>query len=337
MPSLIVIAEAGVNHNGELDRAREMVHAAGRAGADYVKFQGFRTEEIVTRSSPTTSYQQSNTGKVDQYELLADLEIGLDELAKLAKECRSAGIGFMCTPFDMAMVRPLLDMGMDQIKIPSGEITNDPLLELYGSLGVPIILSTGMSYMTEVREAIKTLKNAGCSDLTLLHCTSLYPAPPEKLNLRAMVMMHEETGLPVGYSDHSLGDHAAVAAVVLGAVMIEKHFTLDRSLPGPDHLASLEPGELAEMITRLRDLEAMLGDGEKRPAPGESETAALVRRSWHAARDIVAGTVLTEDDLNLKRPADGMPPAQRPHGMAVTRNLGADDPVRAEDVDEAGS
>ena len=311
-----------------------MVAAAAAAGADIVKFQAFTAAGLVARGARTAAYQAANTGKGDQASLLGDLELSRDDFAVLAEDCRRHRIGFLATAFDVEIVEALIGMGMDRIKIASGEITNTPALQRFARLGLPVLLSTGMATMDEVGVAVGTLIDAGAKDITLLHCTSLYPAPPSALNLRAMTAMAERFGLPVGYSDHSLGDHAAVAAVALGAQVIEKHFTLDRALPGPDHKASLEPDELAAMIRKLRETAAMLGDGEKKPAPGEAETAALVRRSWHAARDIAAGTVLSAKDLVLKRPADGLAPNSCPAGRRLAVALRADEPIRHEHLSE---
>jgi N,N'-diacetyllegionaminate synthase len=326
----LVIAEAGVNHNGDLARARGMVAAAAEAGADIVKFQAFDADALVARGTQTAAYQAVNTGQTDQSDLLRALQLRRDDFATLAVDCRRRSIGFLATAFDIDMIEALVAMGMDRIKVASGELTNTPALRRFAQLGLPVLLSTGMATMDEVGAAVETLIVAGANDITLLHCTSLYPAPTDALNLRAMSAMAERFGLPVGYSDHSLGDHAAIAAVALGATVIEKHFTLDRALPGPDHKASLEPAELAAMIRKLRETAAMLGDGEKKPAPGEKETAALVRRSWHAVRDIPAGTLLTTNDLVLKRPADGLPPDACPAGRRLAVALSADQPVKAE-------
>ncbi len=226
----------------------------------------------------------------------------------------------------------LVALGMDRIKIASGELTNVEALRTFAGFGLPVILSTGMTTLDEVGAALAVLAAAGGDDVTLLHCTSLHPAPPETLNLRAMVTMAERFARPVGYSDHSLDDYASIAAVALGARVIEKHFTLDRTLPGPDHQASLEPDALAAMITRLRQTVTALGDGEKRPAPGEIETAALVRRSWHAMRDLVASAVVGGSDVVLKRPADGLDPASSPVGRTLVNPVDAGAPVRAGDL-----
>lgn len=333
MNTPFVIAEAGVNHNGDLARAVEMVHAAASAGADYVKFQAFRADEIVARDCATAEYQKLNTGTTDQFNLLKNLELDLDDFGVLASECRKAGTGFLCTPFDVSMAPALIEIGMDRIKIPSGEITNTPMLQALGALELPVLLSTGMSDIDEVDAAVGTLREAGCRDITLFHCTSCYPAPPDTLNLQAIRTMAEHSGLPVGYSDHSLGDHAAIAAVALGAVAIEKHFTLDRDLPGPDHAASLEADELARMVQRLRDTAEMLGDGIKRPARGEAETAALVRRSWHTTRDLPPGHRVTSDDIVLLRPAVGLQPSRSPVGRVLAVPVGPSQPICPEHLE----
>jgi len=328
----LVVAEAGVNHNGDLDSARDLVRAAAEAGANYVKFQGFRAEEIVAHDAATAAYQSASTGIESQFELLRDLEISLNQLAVLAADCRTSGIGFMCTPFDATMTGPLIEMGMEHIKSPSGELTNTPFLRHIGSFGLPVILSTGMGTMDEVRDALETLRDAGAGTVTALHCTSLYPAPVETVNLKAMVTMGRELGIPVGYSDHTMGGHIAVAATALGAAVIEKHFTLDRTLPGPDHKSSLEPDELRRMIRDIRETAAALGDGVKAPAGGELDTAALVRRSWHVVRNLEAGTVLSETDVTLRRPASGIPATQIVAGRALVRDVQAGAPLRWDDL-----
>jgi len=331
-PIPLIIAEAGVNHNGDPGRAREMVHAAADAGADLVKFQAFRTDQLVSADSAAAAHQQANTGVARQADLLRNLELRLDDFAALAETCRSRGIGFLCTPFDVVIVGELVALGMPYIKIASGELTNTPALKAFAGYGLPILLSTGMATLAETADALATLKKAGATDITLLHCTSLYPAPIETINLRAMVTLREAFGCPVGYSDHSLGDHVAIAAVALGACVIEKHFTLDRKLPGPDHATSLEPAELARMVRRARETASALGDGIKRPAPGESETAALVRRSWHATRDLAAGILLAESDMVLKRPAAGLAPDSVPIGRRLTRPVAKDQPITPQDL-----
>jgi N-acetylneuraminate synthase/N,N'-diacetyllegionaminate synthase len=329
---LVIIAEAGVNHNGDLDRARRMVRAAADAGADYVKFQAFRAAEICAAEAEAAPYQQTNTGIASQFDLLRGLELPIEAFAALAETCRSAGIGFLCTPFDVSFTEALVALGMDRIKVPSGEITNLPALRRFGAFHLPVLLSTGMATLAEVGTAVATLRQAEAGAITLLHCTSLYPAPIDSINLRAMVSMAEHFRLPVGYSDHSVGDHVAVAAVALGASVIEKHFTLDRSLPGPDHRASLEPQELAELVRKCREAAAALGNGRKEPVPAERETAALVRRSWHATRDLGVGDVVSAADVTLKRPASGVSAAISPVGMRIVRPVTAGQPLRQQDL-----
>jgi len=332
MNAPLIIAEAGVNHNGDVARALAMVAAAAAAGADIVKFQAFSASGLVAQGTGTAAYQSANTGESDQIALLKSLELGIADFASLAKACAAAKIEFLCTAFDVGLLRQLIDLGMRRIKIPSGELTNDPMLREAGALGLPVILSTGMATLDEVRHAVDVLREACARDITVLHCTSLYPAPDAALNLRAMATMGDALELPYGYSDHSLGDHVPVAATALGAMMIEKHFTLDRGLPGPDHAASLEPDELRDMIAKVKAVAAALGDGTKRPAPGEADTAMLVRRSWHAARNLAEGTVLSSSDLVLKRPAKGASPALNLVGRKLLHARRRDAAIAAEDV-----
>lgn len=337
MTAPMVIAEAGVNHNGSLARAKRMVRVAAEAGADYVKFQAFRAEELAARGAATAAYQKRNDGARDQLALLRKLELSLKDFAALAQECRRVRIGFLVTPFDTAMAAPLVAMGMDRIKIPSGELTNEPMLRELARFRLPVILSTGMATKAEVARALSVLRRAGARDVTLLHCTSLYPAPIGAINLRAIETMRRAFKVPVGYSDHSLGDHVSVAAVALGASVIEKHFTLDRTLPGPDHKASLEPDEFETLVTRLRETAAALGDGIKQPARGEEAVARVVRRSWHARRDLPAGTMIGRNDVVLKRPAGGLPPRTAPFGRRLKRARRADSAIRATDLSGTGT
>jgi N-acetylneuraminate synthase/N,N'-diacetyllegionaminate synthase len=328
----LVIAEAGVNHNGDRQRALEMIAAAKSAGADVIKFQAFSPAALVAAGTGTAAYQRANTGEGDQRAMLERLALSEEDFSALAERCRAQQIEFLCTAFDIEMVERLVAMGMKRIKVASGELTNTPALRRFGALRLPVLLSTGMATLAEVAAAVEMLRGSGARDITLLHCTSLYPAPNETINLRAMATMAEQIVLPVGYSDHSLGDHVAIAAVALGATVVEKHFTMDRALPGPDHRASLEPAELKTFIDRLRATARALGDGIKRPAPGEIETAALVRRSWHAVRDLAAGSELRAADVALKRPAHGLPPDQAPFGRTLRRPRRADEPIRADDL-----
>lgn len=330
MTAPLVIAEAGVNHNGDEKLAIELVRAAKCAGADIVKFQHFRSETIVARGTSTADYQARNSGASDQSALLGGLELDIAAFARIAKVCREEGILFLCTAFDMEAASDLVALGMPYVKIPSGELTNIPMLRAYAAFGLPVLLSTGMGSLDEVATALDTLSGAGARDVTLLQCTSLYPAPASSLNLRAMLTMHDRFGLPVGFSDHSLDDYAAIAAVTLGASVIEKHLTLDRDMQGPDHRASLDPRAFAQMVARLRDTAAALGDGIKRPADGEEAIARLVRRSWHTTRALSAGAILAAADVTLKRPATGLRPADNPAGRRLRRALVADAPVTAD-------
>jgi N-acetylneuraminate synthase/N,N'-diacetyllegionaminate synthase len=330
--SPLVIAEAGVNHNGDLGRARAMVAAAAAAGADVVKFQAFDPVGLVATGTETAAYQRANTGLTDQQAMLTALALTSAEFEALAAECAAHDIEFLCTAFDVDAIEGLLGHGMRRIKVASGEMTNTPALRRFARLGAPIVLSTGMATLDEVGEAVATLRDGGAVDITLLHCTSLYPAPEETINLRAIVTLGEAFGLPVGYSDHSLGDHIAVAATALGATIIEKHFTLDRNLPGPDHAASLEPRELGAMIRKVRATARALGDGVKRPAAAERDVARLVRRSWHAARDLPEGHVVGEDDVVLKRPATGAAPSTSLVGRRLRRGVRRDEPLRPADI-----
>lgn len=325
--ALRIIAEVGVNHNGDLAVARRMVRVAAECGADIVKFQAFTAAKIATGTAGAAAYQRRNAGAETQMEMLRNLELSADDFAVLATDCRNAGVEFLATPFDMDMLPHLIALGMRIVKVASGELTNTPALRQIGATGLPVLLSTGMATLDEVAEAAGVLRAAGSGEVTLLHCTSLYPAPPEAINLTAMTTMRDRLGGPIGYSDHSLGDHIAIAAVALGACVIEKHFTLDRTLPGPDHRASLEPDEFRTMVVRLRETAAALGDGVKRPHPSELDTRQLVRRSWHAARPLAAGAILQADDLVLKRPLGGMAPSAELVGRRLARAVAADMPL----------
>lgn len=328
-----IIAEAGINHNGRLDLALQMVDVAAQAGADCVKFQAFDANNLTAVGTKTAKYQARNTGQVDQREMLKSLEFRLADFERIAERCATNGIEFLCTAFDLGMVERLIEIGMRRIKIASGELTNTPALRRFGELGLPVILSTGMATDSEVDEAILVLKRAGAKDITVLQCTSIYPAPISEANLRAMVEMGVRNDVAFGYSDHTIDDHVSIAAVALGACIIEKHFTLDTNLPGPDHLASIEPHSLARMVRRLQETSLALGDGAKNPSSEELETAKLVRRSWHASRDLQAGSVLTNADLVLKRPADGLPPAHAPLGRRLRVFRAADEAIRKQDVE----
>lgn len=311
-PRTIIIAEAGVNHNGSLELAKMLVKAAADAGADYVKFQTFKAENLVSADAKKAEYQKENCGDGDdsQYEMLRRLELSEEDFKALAETCRQHRIGFMSTPFDADSVDLLSSLGMDYWKIPSGEITNLPLLRKIGRKGERIILSTGMSTVGEVEEAVVALEKAGTprSNIILLQCTTQYPAPYASVNLRAMASLASLGCGGIGFSDHTRGHEVTLAAVARGAKVIEKHFTLKRDLPGPDHRASLEPDELAEMIREIRHVEESLGDGVKSPAEAERSNVAVARKSIVAARDIKKGEVFSEENLTCKRPGTGLSP-----------------------------
>jgi N-acetylneuraminate synthase len=309
MAHAFIIAEAGVNHNGSLDLALQLIDAAKASGAGAVKFQSFRADRIVTRSAAKAIYQERTTaGTESHYQMLKRLELNADAHRNLIDHCRKAGIVFLSSPFDIESVDLLAEMDISLFKVPSGEITNTPFLRRIAGKGKPIILSTGMSTLGEVEEAVETLRLSGATQITLLHCVTEYPAPYAETNLRAMLTLKAAFGLPVGYSDHTDGIEAAIAAVALGAEVIEKHFTLDRALPGPDHAASLEPAELKQMVKAIRNVESALGNGVKAPALCERQNMLVARKSVVAACDLPAGRQLGPDDLTIKRPGTGILP-----------------------------
>lgn len=305
-----IIAEAGVNHNGDMDMARQLIDAAVAAGADAVKFQTFRADKLTTRHAPKANYQlQTTSGEESQQEMLRRLELSESQHRELIAHCAWHGILFLSTPFDEESADLLESLEVAAFKIPSGEITNLPFLEHLARKNKPIILSTGMSHLVEVEAAVTTLRTGGQQALALLHCVSNYPAAPADCNLRAMDTMSAALHVPVGYSDHTEGIEVCLAAVARGACIIEKHLTLNRLLPGPDHRASSEPEELARLIHSVRHVEEALGHGRKEPAASEANTAAVARKSLVAARDMPAGTRLTRELIAIKRPGTGLSPA----------------------------
>lgn len=305
-----IIAEAGVNHNGDPELAAKLIDAAAEAGADAVKFQVFRADRVAARSAPKARYQAENVGaEGSQFDMIEKLELGFPAFRRLADHAARRGILFFATPFDLESLDFLVSLPVPLLKIPSGEIDNFILLRRAAATRLPLIVSTGMSTLADIDQAVRACQAAGSGDLALLHCTSNYPAAPEAVNLRAMDAMAAAFQLPVGYSDHTLGIEIALAARARGAAILEKHFTLDRTMPGPDHRASLEPGELAQMVRGIRLIDAALGDGLKRPHPSEEDTRKVARRSLVACRDLPAGTVLAFDDLDALRPAGGIGPA----------------------------
>jgi N-acetylneuraminate synthase/N,N'-diacetyllegionaminate synthase len=303
-----IIAEAGVNHNGNVELAKKLIDTAKDAGADAVKFQTFKAENVVTKNSEKAEYQKETTGKGSQYNMIKKLELTEYDFKELADYAKKKGILFLSSPFDKESVDLLYELDVPVFKIASGEITNFPLLRYIAKKRKPIILSTGMSTLGEVEEALKVIRNEGVEDIVLLHCVSNYPAKIEDVNLKAMETLKQAFKIPVGFSDHTLGITASIAAVASGACLIEKHFTLDRNLPGPDHKASLEPDELKEMVKTIRDVEKALGDGIKKPTKEEEEIKKVARRSVVAKVDISEGAIITEDMLDVKRPGTGIEP-----------------------------
>lgn len=303
-----VIAEAGVNHNGRLDLALQLVGAAAEAGADAVKFQTFKAARLATAAAPKAAYQADGTAE-SQLEMLTRLELREEWHAPLMERARRAGILFLSTPFDEASADFLESLDLPAFKVSSGELVNLPFLEHLAAKGRPLVVSTGMASLADVEAAVRAVRGAGDPPLALLHCVSCYPADPASVNLRAMDTLARAFALPVGYSDHTLGMEVPLAAVALGACIVEKHLTLDASLPGPDHRASAEPAELARLVRGIRAVESALGDGRKLPAAEEAEIAAVARKSLVAARDLAAGEVLTRETLAVRRPGTGLPPA----------------------------
>jgi len=324
---VFIVAEAGVNHDGELETALELVDAAAQAGADAVKFQTFDPDELVSAGSDLASYQRRGVqGDNGQKEMLSRLRFGKDEHAAIVEHSRKRGIVFLSTPFDHGSAALLARLGVPAFKVGSGELTNLPFLTELTRYSLPILLSTGMSDLDEVGAAVDTIRGHGVP-LVLFHCVSSYPAPDEEANLRAMDAMREAFGVPVGYSDHCLGLDVSLAAVARDACILERHLTLDRERPGPDHAMSMEPGELRELVERVRALELTLGDGRKRPQPSEEELRIVARRSIVAARPLAAGETLTIDALAIKRPGGGLAPDRLSSlvGARLTKALAADE------------
>jgi N-acetylneuraminate synthase len=307
----LIIAEAGVNHNGDIELAKKLISAAKTAGADIVKFQTFKAENLATKSADKAAYQKDTTGTNEsQHDMIRKLELSRADHEVLIDECHRQAIAFHSTAFDSESFDMLVELGLNQIKIPSGELTNLPLIRYMTRLGMPVILSTGMANLGEIESAIEVIEQSGTprSLITVLHCTTEYPTPMVDVNLRAMVSMKSALGVEVGYSDHTPGIEVPIAAVALGARVIEKHFTLDRKLPGPDHQASLEPHELKAMVDAIRNIEAALGDGIKRPSASELRNKPIARKSLVASRAIRAGEFFSPDNITTKRPGTGISP-----------------------------
>ncbi|MBD5233363.1 MAG: N-acetylneuraminate synthase [Bacteroidales bacterium] len=334
MDRVLIIAEAGVNHNGSYDRAIKMIDTANVCGVDYIKFQTFKAQNIVNRYAPQAEYQKKNLasyndGDDSQLNMLKSLELSFQDFVSLNDYCKKSGIKFLSTPFDLDSVDFLASIGMDYMKIPSGEITNLPYLRKIANLHVPVIMSTGMSTLGEVEQAVDVLYKGGLStqDITLLHCNTEYPTPYSDVNLLAMETLKKAFGTKIGYSDHTKGIEVALAAVSLGASVIEKHFTLDKTLPGPDHVASLDPIELKAMVDSIRHIEEAIGHTEKRVTDSERKNIAVARKSIVAARAINEGEIFSEDNITVKRPGTGISPMLYDEvlGKVAKRTYGADE------------
>lgn len=305
----LIIAEAGVNHNGDIRLAYRMIDEAKRAGADVVKFQTAIPEHVISKYAEKAEYQKVNTGNSDsQLEMCKKIHLKFEDYVPLKKYCEEIGIKFLSTPFDLASVDFLEKLGCDIWKIPSGEITNYPYLVRIAKTNKPIIMSTGMSTIEEISQALNVLKVNGAGSVSLLHCNTQYPTPYEDVNLKAMLTLKEEFNCEIGYSDHTMGIEVPVAAVAMGATIIEKHFTLDRNMEGPDHKASLEPAELKKMVTSIRNIEKAIGRGVKVPSASEQPNMNIARKSIIASREIKKGEILSDDNITTKRPGTGISP-----------------------------
>ncbi len=330
---VIIIAEAGVNHNGNYYLAKQMALKAKEAGADYVKFQTAVPEKVISRYAEMADYQKENTGKVEsQLDMCRRIHLKLSDYAPLQKYCEEIGIKFISTPFDLESIEVLEKLNMDFWKIPSGEITNYPYLVKIAQTGLPVVMSTGMCEIFEIREALKVLCDNGLSmsDICLLHCNTEYPTPMKDVNLKAMNDLADNFGVTVGYSDHTKGIEVPIAAVAMGAKIIEKHFTLDRNMDGPDHKASLEPSELKAMVNSIRNIEKALGDGHKHVSESERKNIAIARKSIIAACNIKKGELFTESNLTVKRPGDGISPMRWNDviGMTAIRDFSEDELIQ---------
>ena len=309
--SVFIIAEAGVNHNGSVDLAKRLIDVAYNSGADAVKFQTFKAENLVSKNAQKADYQKQTTDASEsQFDMIKKLELDADIHKELITYCQEKNIMFLSTPFDSESIDLLSDLGLQIFKIPSGEITNLPYLRHIGSLDKQVVLSTGMSNLNEVGDALTVLINSGTSkeNITVLHANTMYPTPMEDVNLNAMLTMQREFSVAVGYSDHTLGIEVDIAAVAMGASIIEKHFTLDKTMDGPDHRASLEPEELKAMVSSIRNIEKALGSSEKKPSSSESINISIARKSIVASRSISKGEVFSENNIAIKRPGNGLSP-----------------------------
>lgn len=328
MKHVVIIAEAGVNHNGDLKKAKELVDVAAEAGADYVKFQTFKADSLVSKKAKLATYQKQNTNAVSgsQYEMLKSLELSHENHLELRDYANSRGIKFFSTAFDNEGLDYLNQLGLKIFKSPSGEITNYPYLKKLSEFNKPVILSTGMANLDEIEQALKVLTSGKLTnkDITVLHCNTQYPTPMEDVNLKAMNSIGKKFNVAVGYSDHTLGIEVPIAAVALGARVIEKHFTISRDLPGPDHRASLEPYELKEMVSAIRNIEkAISGSGLKIPSPSERDNIPVVRKSIHSVKDLKKGDIISDKDIISIRPASGISPMEwkKVIGKCVNRDI----------------
>ena len=327
--AVYIIAEAGVNHNGSFDLACRLVDAAKEAGVDCIKFQTFKSENLVSRTAQKAEYQKATTGDSSQQDMLKKLELSFSDFSRLKEYCEKMNICFLSTPFDFDSIEFLNSIDMPFWKIPSGEVTNLPYLMALAKTGKPVVMSTGMCTLQEIREAIDVLRANGTKEIKLLHCNTEYPTPFTDVNLKAMQRMRNEFQLEVGYSDHTKGIEVPIAAVALGATIIEKHFTLDRNMEGPDHKASLEPQELAEMVKCIRNIEKALGNGVKTPSPSERKNITVARKSIVAKTKIKAGEVFTEKNITVKRPGTGISPMKwfEVLGKTATREFEEDEMI----------
>lgn len=315
MGKVIIIAEAGVNHNGDIQVAKKLIDAAVDAGVDYVKFQTFKADSLVSKSAKKAEYQSVNLndGNDSQYAMLKNLELSHENHLELIDYCSKKNIQFFSTAFDVEGVNYLNDLGLSFFKIPSGEITNYPYLKAIALCGKPVVMSTGMCSEIEIKQALDVLVKFGLNkkSISILHCNTEYPTPMQDVNLKAMLAIEKKFDVKIGYSDHTLGIEVPIAAVALGATIIEKHFTLDRALPGPDHAASLEPIELKEMVVAIRNIElAMSGDGEKKASKSEAKNIAIARKSIHVNKNLSIGHIISDDDIISLRPGDGISPME---------------------------
>ncbi len=327
MKHIYIIAEAGVNHNGDVNLAYKLIDVAKEAGVDCIKFQTFKSHNLVSKIAQKADYQKTTTGDGSQKDMLKQLELSYNEFLGLKEYCDNIGIDFLSTPFDFESIDFLNSLDMPFWKIPSGEVTNYPYLVALATTGKPVVMSTGMCDIKEIEDALKTLKENGTKEIKLLHCNTEYPTPFEDVNLRALQSMRERFNLEIGYSDHTKGIEVPIAAVALGATIIEKHFTLDRNMEGPDHKASLEPDELKRMVKAIRHIESSMGTGEKKPSPSELKNIPIARKSIVAKKDISEGEIFTIDNITVKRPGTGISPMKWNEvlGMKAVKSFREDD------------